>query len=77
MPLVTTREMFKVAYEQGFAVGAFNMSSLEAVQAITEVAAEEKSPIILQACPVCRQLPRRCRTCSSSSRPRSRITTFP
>lgn len=55
MPLVTTREMFKVAYEQGFAVGAFNMSSLEAVQAITEVAAEEKSPIILQACPVCRR----------------------
>ncbi len=55
MPLVTTREMFKVAYEQGFAIGAFNMSSLEAVQAITDVAVEEKSPVILQACPVCRR----------------------
>lgn len=55
MPLVTTREMFAAAYREGFAVGAFNMSSLEAVQAITDVAAEENSPVILQACPFARR----------------------
>ncbi len=55
MPLVTTRGMFRVAYERGFSVGAFNMSSLEAVQAITDVAAEENAPLILQACPVQRR----------------------
>jgi len=55
MPLVSTKEMFDVAYREGFAVGAFNMSSLDAVQAITDVAAEEDSPVILQACPVARR----------------------
>ena len=55
MPLVTTREMFAAAYREGFAVGAFNTSSVEAVQAITDVAAEEDSPVILQACPLARR----------------------
>ena len=50
MPLVTTREMYEVAYRQGFAVGAFNISGVESIQAVTEAAAQEKSPVILQAC---------------------------
>ena len=49
MPLVTTTEMFKKAYEGGYAIGAFNVNNMEIVQGITEAAAEEKSPIILQA----------------------------
>ena len=49
MPLVTTTEMFKKAYEGGYAIGAFNVNNMEIVQAITEAAAEEKSPVILQA----------------------------
>lgn len=49
MPLVTTTEMFKKAYEGGYAIGAFNVNNMEIVQAITEAAAEAKSPIILQA----------------------------
>ena len=49
MALVTTREMFKKAYEGGYAVGAFNINNMEIVQAITEAAAELKSPVILQA----------------------------
>jgi fructose-bisphosphate aldolase, class II len=48
MPLVTSRDMFRMAMEQGFAVGAFNVNNMEAVQAITEAAEEERSPVIVQ-----------------------------
>lgn len=48
MPLATTTEMFKKAYEGGYAIGAFNVNNMEIVQAITEAANELKSPIILQ-----------------------------
>ena len=48
MALVTTTEMFKKAYAGGYAVGAFNINNMEIIQAITEAAAEEKSPVILQ-----------------------------
>ncbi|MBQ9416557.1 MAG: class II fructose-1,6-bisphosphate aldolase [Clostridia bacterium] len=48
MALVTTTEMFKKAYEGGYAIGAFNINNMEIIQAITEAAAEEKSPVILQ-----------------------------
>ncbi|MBC8531893.1 class II fructose-1,6-bisphosphate aldolase [Gehongia tenuis] len=48
MPLVTTKEMFKKAYEGGYAVGAFNVNNMEIVQAITEAAKEENAPVILQ-----------------------------
>lgn len=49
MPLVSTKEMFKKAYEGGYAVGAFNVNNMEIVQAIIEAANELKSPVILQA----------------------------
>jgi len=49
MPLVNTTEMFKKAYEGGYAVGAFNVNNMEIVQGITEAAQELKSPVILQA----------------------------
>ena len=49
MPLVTSTEMFKKAYEGGYAIGAFNVNNMEIVQGITEAAAELKSPVILQA----------------------------
>ena len=48
MALVTTREMFKKAYEGGYAIGAFNINNMEIIQAITEAAEEVKSPVILQ-----------------------------
>ena len=48
MALVTTKEMFQKAYEGGYAIGAFNINNMEIIQAITEAAAEEKSPVILQ-----------------------------
>ena len=48
MAIVTTKEMFKKAYEGGYAVGAFNINNMEIIQAITEACAEEKSPVILQ-----------------------------
>jgi len=48
MPLVTSTEMFKKAYEGGYAVGAFNVNNMEIVQGITEAAREEKAPLILQ-----------------------------
>ena len=48
MALVTTKEMFKKAYEGGYAIGAFNINNMEIIQAITEAASEERSPVILQ-----------------------------
>lgn len=49
MPLVNTKEMFKKAYEGGYAIGAFNVNNMEIVQGIIEAARELKSPVILQA----------------------------
>ena len=48
MALVTTTEMFKKAYDGGYAVGAFNVNNMEIVQGITEAAQELKAPLILQ-----------------------------
>ena len=48
MPLVTTTEMFRKAYEGGYAIGAFNVNNMEIVQGITEAAREANSPVILQ-----------------------------
>ena len=36
MPLVNTKEMFKKAYEGGYAIGAFNVNNMEIVQGIVE-----------------------------------------
>lgn len=48
MALVTSTEMFKKAYEGGYAIGAFNVNNMEIVQGITEACKEEKAPVILQ-----------------------------
>ena len=48
MPLVTTTEMFKKAYQGGYAIGAFNVNNMEIVQGITEACSKQKSPVILQ-----------------------------
>lgn len=48
MPLVSTTDMFKKAYEGGYAIGAFNVNNMEIVQGIVDAAKEELSPLILQ-----------------------------
>src|SRR3954466_9402756 len=48
MPLMTTKPMFDLAYDGGFAVGAFNVNNMEITQGIIDAAAAEKSPLILQ-----------------------------
>lgn len=48
MPIMTTKPMFDLAYEGGFAVGAFNVNNMEITQGIIEACAAEKSPLILQ-----------------------------
>lgn len=48
MPLVNTTEMFKKAYEGGYAIGAFNVNNMEIIQGITEAAKELNAPLILQ-----------------------------
>jgi fructose-1,6-bisphosphate aldolase, class II, various bacterial and amitochondriate protist len=48
MPFVTSTEMFKKAYEGGYAIGAFNVNNMEIIQGITEAAKEENAPLILQ-----------------------------
>ncbi|MBQ9341358.1 MAG: class II fructose-1,6-bisphosphate aldolase [Lachnospiraceae bacterium] len=48
MALVTSKEMFKKAYDGGYAIGAFNVNNMEIIQGITEAVDELKSPVILQ-----------------------------
>ena len=48
MPLVTSTEMFKKAYEGKYAVGAFNVNNMEIIQGIIEAAKIEQAPLILQ-----------------------------
>ena len=48
MPLVTTKEMFKKAYDGGYAIGAFNVNNMEIIQGITEAAKSLNAPLILQ-----------------------------
>ena len=48
MAIVTTKEMFRKAYDGGYAVGAFNVNNMEIIQGITEAAGELKAPVILQ-----------------------------
>lgn len=48
MALVTTTEMFRKAYNGGYAIGAFNVNNMEIVQGITEACREEHAPVILQ-----------------------------
>ena len=48
MPLMTTKPMFDLAYDGGFAVGAFNVNNMEITQGIIDACAAESSPLILQ-----------------------------
>ena len=48
MALVTSKEMFRKAYEGQYAVGAFNVNNMEIIQGIMKAAVEEKAPLILQ-----------------------------
>ena len=48
MAIVTSKEMFKKAYEGGYAIGAFNVNNMEIIQGITEAAIEKRAPLILQ-----------------------------
>ena len=49
MPIVTSKEMFRKAYDGGYAIGAFNVNNMEIIQAVTAACYEEKAPVILQA----------------------------
>lgn len=48
MPLVTSTNMFKKAYEGGYAIGAFNVNNMEIIQGVVGAAIEEQAPLILQ-----------------------------
>lgn len=48
MPLVNTKEMFKKAYEGGYAIGAFNVNNMEIIQGIVDAAKKDQAPLILQ-----------------------------
>jgi fructose-bisphosphate aldolase, class II len=48
MPLMTTKPMFDLAYDGGFAIGAFNVNNMEITQGIITACASEKAPLILQ-----------------------------
>ena len=46
--LVNSRELFKKAFEGGYAIPAFNFNNMEQMQAIISGCVESKSPVILQ-----------------------------
>lgn len=46
--LVDTKEMFRKAYEGGYAIGAFNVNNMEIVQGIMSACNEKNAPVILQ-----------------------------
>jgi fructose-bisphosphate aldolase class II len=48
MALVNTKKMFEMAYQNGYAIGAFNVNNMEITQGIIGAIAEEKAPLILQ-----------------------------
>ena len=48
MALVTTKEMFKKAYEGKYAIGAFNINNMEIIQGVVNAAAKLNSAVILQ-----------------------------
>jgi fructose-bisphosphate aldolase, class II len=48
MALVTTKEMFKKAYEGKYAIGAFNINNMEIIQGVVNAAKKNNSAVILQ-----------------------------
>jgi fructose-bisphosphate aldolase, class II len=48
MQTVTSTDMFRKAYADGYAIGAFNVNNMEIIQGITEAAKEASAPLILQ-----------------------------
>ena len=48
MALVTTKEMFKKAFEGKYAIGAFNINNMEIIQGVVNAAAKLNSAVILQ-----------------------------
>lgn len=48
MALVTTKEMFKKAYEGGYSIGAFNINDMEIIQGVVNGCKALNSPVILQ-----------------------------
>ena len=47
MALVTTKEMFKKAYEGKYAIGAFNINNMEIIQAVVNACKVKNSAVIL------------------------------
>ncbi|MED1799891.1 class II fructose-1,6-bisphosphate aldolase [Brevibacillus porteri] len=48
MALVSSTQMLRTAREQGYCVGAFNVHTMEMLQAVVEAACEANAPLILQ-----------------------------
>ena len=48
MALVTTKKMFEKAFEDGYAIGAFNINNMEIIQGVVAAAKAQNSAVILQ-----------------------------
>lgn len=48
MALVTTKEMFKKAYEGNYSIGAFNINNMEILQGVVNACKTKNSAVILQ-----------------------------
>ncbi len=48
MAIISSKEMLIKAYNEKYAVGAFNVNNMEIIQGIMDAALQERSPLILQ-----------------------------
>ncbi|WP_174807095.1 class II fructose-bisphosphate aldolase, partial [Paenibacillus ehimensis] len=49
MPLVSSTSLLEAARAGGYGIGAFNVHTLEMLQAVVDAAEETESPLILQS----------------------------
>ncbi|OPH59067.1 fructose-1,6-bisphosphate aldolase, class II [Paenibacillus ferrarius] len=49
MPLISSTHMLQIARKNKYAIGAFNVHTLEMLQAVIEAAVETQSPLIIQS----------------------------
>ena len=48
MSIVNAKEMLLKATKERYSVGAFNITNINQMEAVVEVAVEKKSPVIIQ-----------------------------
>ena len=77
MSIVNALEITKQAAKEGYAVGAFNITSINQMEGVIEAAVEKKAPLIIQASVTpSKFLKQRCRRLPHARQPGSHSDLF-